>query len=525
MKASTAVLLSSAAVAAAEPLALTFSKTKFDGSQFVKRQSQTSGTVDDVLYQAQYKNSYSINITMGTPGQPIALQVFPSSIKTFHLLTSLQLDTGSSDLWVPGVDSTACTGQLGCPDGSFDRTKSSTFQPLSDQTGSFNISYDAVGDSDAGIYFSDTISFAGVTLNNMTIGLATLDADNQGLMGVGFGTLESGYQRQVFQQPYPTVIDALLTAGTIQRRAFSLWLDDLAASTGTILFGGVDTAKYHGDLVGLPIQMDTQAQMYDRYLVTLTSISINDDSGTTLLSDPNMAVAALLDSGTTESILPNDVATALYGGLGAVSASGLQIVPCALRNSNATISFGFGGQGGPVINVPLSEILENAALQGAMFPNGEQVCSIGVDQVGSDLSGSIILGDTFLRSAYVLYDLDNKVIALANTNFNATSSAITMLPSGTTIPGVSSVATEAAATAAATGVPAPGGAGTSAAGSTIPPAGTPTFALGSAATAASTGGSGGSTSSLGTPAASFEPITFGLSMVLGCATLFGALLL
>ena len=524
MRVSTAVLLSSAAIAAAEPLALTFSKTKYETNQFVKRQSQTSGTVDAVLYQSQFKNSYSINITMGTPGQAISLQVRLFRIETLHLLTSLQLDTGSSDLWVPGSASPACTGQQGCPYGSFDRTKSSTFVALSDQTGSFNISYDSPGDSDAGIYFSDTVSFAGVNLNNMTIGLATYDADNQGLMGVGFDTLESGYQREVFQQPYPTVIDALLTAGTIQRRAFSLWLDDLAASTGTILFGGVDTAKYHGDLVGLPIQIDTQAQMYDRYLVTLTSISINDDSGTTLLSDPNMAVAALLDSGTTESILPNDVATALYGGLGSVSAGGLQLVPCALRNSNATISFGFGGQGGPVINVPLSEMLEYASLQGDMFPNGEPVCSVGVDPVGSDLSGSIILGDTFLRSAYVLYDLDNKVIAIANTNFNATSSSITMLPSGTTIPGVSSVATEAAATAAATGEPAPGGAQTSAAGTTIPPAGTPTFALGSAATAASTGGSG-STSSLGTPAASFEPITFGLSMILGCATLFGALLL
>lgn len=52
--------------------------------------------------------------------------------------------------------------------------------------------------------------------------------------------------------------------------------------------------------------------------------------------------------------------------------------------------------------------------------NGVQVCQFGILPAGDN--GPILLGDTFLRSAYVVYDLDNKQIALAQTRFNATAS-------------------------------------------------------------------------------------------------------
>jgi hypothetical protein len=389
--------------------------------------------------------------------------------------------------------------------------------------GGFNISYDQPGDSDSGFYFSDVLTFgSNVQLSNVTIGLATYAFDNTGLMGVGMRSLESAVQSGESQNGYPTVIDSLVSAGLIQRAAFSLWLNDLDASSGSILFGGVDTDKYTGDLVGLPIQIDAAAGIYDRYLVTLTSVSIKDDSGTRLLSTSDMSVAALLDSGTTSSVLPDDVAKAIWGGLGAVIAGpNQQLVPCSLKNTNAALIFGFGGQGGPSISVPLSEMINNAGITpGATFDNGEAVCSLFADSVANDPSGSIILGDSFLRSAYVVYDLENNEIAIGQTVFNSTSSNVKAIPSGSGLPGVSSVATQAAPTTAASGIPAPGGgAATSAIPSNNP--GTPTFALGSGATASSTG----SPSSGSVPTASFEPFTFGMSMILGVATLFGAMIL
>lgn len=395
--------------------------------------------------------------------------------------------------------------------------------------GGFNITYDQPGDSDSGYYFSDTVSFGNnVHIPNVTIGLATYAFDNTGLMGVGMRSLESVVQSGESQNGYPTIVDSLVSAGLIERAAFSLWLNDLDASSGSILFGGVDTDKYTGDLVGLPIQIDAAAGIYDRYLVTLTSVSIKDDAGTRLLSDPSMSVAALLDSGTTSTILPDDVAKAVWGGLGAViAAANEQLVPCNLKNTNAALIFGFGGEGGPSISVPLSEMINNAAITpGATFDNGEAVCSLLADSVANDPSGSIILGDSFLRSAYVVYDLVNNEIAIGQTVFNATSSNIKAIPSGSGLPGVSSVATAAAPTTAVTGLPAPAGAApTTALASNNP--GTPTFSLGSAAVASSTGssGSGGGSSSGSAPSATFEPFTFGMSMILGVATLLGAMML
>lgn len=450
----------------------------------------------------------SIDVAIGTPGQKLSLQV----------------DTGSSDLWVPAVDSNACTSNTGCPDGSYDYTESSSFAQLTND--GFNISYDSPGDFDSGFYFSDVVTFGDhVQLQNVTIGLATYAFDNTGLMGVGMRSLESGYQSGVLPNGSPTVIDSLVSAGLIERAAFSLWLNDLDAGTGSILFGGVDTDKYTGDLVGLPIQIDSAVNVYDRYLVTLTSVSIKDDSGTRLLSDSSMSVAALLDSGTTSTVLPDDVANAIWNGFGAVvSGPNEEFVPCKLKYTNAALIFGFGGPGGPSISVPISEMIDNGAINpGATFEDGEPICSLFVDTVANDASGSIILGDSFLRSAYVVYDLENNEIAIGQTVFNATSSNIKVIPSGTGLPGVSSVATQAAPTAAATVIPAPVPPATPVAPSNNP--GTPTFNLGSGAVASSTGSSGSGSSSGSGPTAAFEPLTFGMSMVLGIATLFGAMIL
>jgi hypothetical protein len=52
-----------------------------------------------------------------------------------------------------------------------------------------------------------------------------------------------------------------------------LWLNDLDAGIGSILFSGVDTDKYTGDLIDLLIVTDSYANMKDRYLVTLQSQS------------------------------------------------------------------------------------------------------------------------------------------------------------------------------------------------------------------------------------------------------------
>ena len=61
-------------------------------------------------------------------------------------------------------------------------------------------------------------------------------------MGVGYDTNEASYVRKVFE--YPSVVDQMVSEGLIATKAYSLYLDDLTAKTGNILFGGADTAKF-----------------------------------------------------------------------------------------------------------------------------------------------------------------------------------------------------------------------------------------------------------------------------------------
>jgi Eukaryotic aspartyl protease len=428
---------------------------------------------------------------------------------------------------VPSISSSACK-KGNCADGSFDSSQSSSFHKVAP---GFNVSY-GDGTVDTGDYFTDIVSLGSIKIQNMTMGLANVATNGpndptlvQGLLGVGNVILES--EASILNVTVPTIYDQLVSEGYINRAAFSLYLDDLNANTGSILFGAIDTTKFSGDLVSLPIQQ-IEGQ-YLRYTVTITSISIQDDSGTRALTDPNFEVLALLDSGTSNQQLPDNVMTELVQGLGALESSGEAVVPCSYQNANASLVYQFGGANGPKVSVPFSELVQS--LQGApTFSNGEPECLFLV-MGGATLDGTteeVILGDSFLRSAYVVYDIANNEIAIAQAALNATSTSnILVIPSGTGLPGVSSTATlmlpTAAASAAATSIP--GGPSNPAAPSTGNP-GNPTFNLGSvAASGTATATSKGSASNVRIPSMAFGLDTWVIVLGVSAGSLAAAFVL
>jgi hypothetical protein len=65
-----------------------------------------------------------------------------------------------------------------------------------------------------------------------------------------------------------------------------------------------------------------------------------------------------------------------------------------------------------------------------------------------------VLGDTFLRSAYVVYDLENNEISIAQTNFNATTENIQEIQKGADgVPNATGVANAVSTAAVGTGGP------------------------------------------------------------------------
>jgi hypothetical protein len=70
----------------------------------------SSGTVTEALTNEEQGGLYAANVTVGTPGQKL----------------SLQIDTGSSDVWVPLAGSAICDTPVveggGCPGGTCEYT-------------------------------------------------------------------------------------------------------------------------------------------------------------------------------------------------------------------------------------------------------------------------------------------------------------------------------------------------------------------------------------------------------------------
>lgn len=299
-----------------------------------------------------------------------------------------------------------------------------------------------------------------------------------GLLGIGYDANEaSNSARAANPFIYPSIIDQMVTQNLIGSRAYSLYLDDLQSSTGSIIFGGIDTDKYIGNLVALPViplQYRNGTTFYAELVVELTSFGITDETGSyTSFTSSAFDVPAVLDSGTTITYLPPHPLLLLIQSLGAFddsSNSGNIFVDCNLRQNTAlTFDFGFGGSGGATvtIRVPVDELIFDItgpfATPGYPLPNlpFSSVCALGIQTSGN--SGPYILGDTFLRSAYVVYDLSNNLIALGQTNFNSTTSNIVEIKAGaTSIPDVSGVASSAQITQTAIGLlPGLGGAKTS----------------------------------------------------------------
>jgi hypothetical protein len=345
------------------------------------------------------------------------------------------------------------------------------------------------GDWDAGDYITEVVGLANANIRNMTMGYVDqASVDFVGLLGVSFSSGEFVcYLMNECQRVAPTIVEQLQIQGYTQRNAYSLWLNDLQADAGSILFGAIDTTKYQGGLVSLPMQPTDASGNVTSLAVTLSSVSIKDNSGTRLLSSTALSVPAILDSGTAGTQIPADVANAIINGMGAVIVQGQALVPCRYLNADATIIYGFGGPGGPSISVPISEMLVDTGVQ---FEDGTEACYLGIDPIEVTLGGAILLGDTFMRAAYIVYDLENLEIAIAQTNYNATmTSNYLMIPSGTGLPGVSSTATgnvpKTAPTAATTGQP--GGQSAPSFSGSVFATGTPTFDLGAAVSATGNG--------------------------------------
>ena len=380
---------------------------------------------------------YFANVTIGTPPQSLRLHI----------------DTGSSDLWINSDKSQFCQqsdqvfeqeGQVPCSvSGTYDANSSSSYSYVNSE---FQISY-ADNSGAAGDYFTDDVNIGRASVRSVQMGLGYQSSSSEGVMGIGYPSLES-QAVLLNERTYSNLPQAMVDQGIIRSNAYSLWLNDLDSSTGTALFGGVDTDKYHGSLSTLPIQK--VQGMYLEMLITLTGVTLVDNGRNTSQvpsGSSSLPTAVLLDSGSTLSYIPQDIADSIYSSLASFHVTydtqqQQTFCDCSLADSPITVDFIFSGV---VISVPMNELVIIAGQD----QSGDVVCAFGIFPVpASQSSGgggaTFTLGDTFIRSAYIVYDIANNEISLAQTNFNATSSNVMEIGTGlNSVPDASGVAAAA----------------------------------------------------------------------------------
>jgi hypothetical protein len=124
-----------------------------------------------------------------------------------------------------------------------------------------------------------------------------------------------------------------------------------------------------------------------------------------------------------------------------VQESGYYVLPCE-TNVDADLCFQLGGNDGPGIAVDMIELLVS-------FPdnNGEPMtfpgtrttaCALGITPI--DDGQNVVLGQTFLRSAYVFFDVDLKKVGFANAKWDVTDSDIQEAANGGSVKSALSIA-------------------------------------------------------------------------------------
>ncbi|KAG0169810.1 hypothetical protein DFQ28_002864 [Apophysomyces sp. BC1034] len=385
------------------------------------------------LYNDQ-GSQYLIAVDIGTPPQ------------TF----TVTFDTGSADLWVP---SSRCP-PLSCPFTRFNESKSSTFHSLNEK---FGIEY-GIG-SVNGTYATDTVAVAGARVQQQQFGLATFTKDiltmppstsnnsnastiiGNGILGMGYPQLTAATTNG--EPAYNPFVFNLVKQNVISEPVFSVFLNKVTVDgwAGEIMLGGADSSKYSGSLQYLPVASLRSktgggggvangtvgaGREYYYWMVYGQGLAVRNNQK--IVQQYDTFGAFILDTGTTLTYLPDTVvfgiATALAGpnGFQLDRQSGIILINCSAAESPAMLELYMSqssnvSESPVVLSVPAYELV--IPLDGDIAATA-QTCLFGIAPTGPSDSGlssnMYLIGDSVLRSAYLVFDMGKNRIGIAAAN-------------------------------------------------------------------------------------------------------------
>ncbi|KAH9062437.1 aspartic peptidase domain-containing protein [Lactarius vividus] len=317
--------------------------------QLLPLQDYVAGTLDLLYYGS---------ISLGTPPQVLTVDV----------------DTGSADLWVPS----ACQA---CHGHQFSPARSSTFHPTSE---GFSITYGTGNVS--GRLVTDVVSIAGLAVADQAFGAVGARSDdmdkqpNDGLIGMAFGTIA--------QSRRATFFESLIAQRKLAAPLFSVHLSRHEESGSSVCFGCVDSSRTTGPVTWLPVV----SRSY--WTVSMDGLWVNGARAPAKLT-------AAIDTGTSLIYVPSALAAAFYA-----------LIPGSKRANQ----YGPGFWSVPCYSVNQIELSFDGN-RFAIHPNdfylgrvsaGSTACVAGVLSIDNGLPPNLaIIGDIFLGSGYSTFDYRN----------------------------------------------------------------------------------------------------------------------
>ncbi|KAI9888647.1 MAG: Vacuolar protease A [Vezdaea aestivalis] len=309
---------------------------------------------------------YFSEISVGTPPQ------------TFKVV----LDTGSSNLWVP---SSSCSSISCFLHSTYDSSSSSTYH----KNGSnFEIRYGS--GSLSGFISQDTVTIGDLKIKRQDFAEATEEPGIAFIFGQFDGILGLGYDTISVDKVVPPFYN-MINQKLIDEPVFAFYLSSSDDDVSEVVFGGVDKDHYKGKMTHLPIRRKAYWE------VELDTIALGDESADL------ESTGAILDTGTSLIALPTTLAELLNKQIGAKKGfTGQYSIDCSKKASLPDMTFTLAGYNFTIS--PEDYILD---------VSGSCISSFMGMDFPEPIGPLIILGDSFLRRWYSVYDLGMNTVGLA----------------------------------------------------------------------------------------------------------------
>ncbi|KAK3284678.1 hypothetical protein CYMTET_7685 [Cymbomonas tetramitiformis] len=352
-----------------EKMEMSRDAVKKQGASLNARYVGNDANGDDVMLYDYQNAQYYAEIKIGTPGE------------TFKVV----MDTGSSNLWVPGHK---CYSIPCFTHPTYHPAKSSTYQANGT---AFSIQYGS--GSLTGVFDTDNVQLGDFLVKDQSFAESTKEPGVSFIAGKFDGILGLAFQKISVAGQVP-VFDNMVAQKLVSEKVFAFWLGRNPTASGPtggeITFGGLDSAHYTGDITYAPLTAETYWQFKTDSIVV---------AGQTLASNVNV----IADTGTSLITGPKAEVEKLQAAIGAKPlVEGEYTVDCSKIPTMPAIEFTINGVKMVLEAKDYVLQIETECLSGFM----------GLD-LPSQLGPQWILGDVFIGKFYTVFDGANSRVGFA----------------------------------------------------------------------------------------------------------------